>query len=294
MRRILSGVESTALGWAGIVLSQVPEAGPGAPKWCGDEARSGVLGADDAGDGLQVGDEFDLAEGGGCQQRGDGFGLAEADFESKEAALDERGEGRGDEAAVDFEAVVSGEEREGGFVVADLDGERGAVGQGNVGRVGGDDLEMLAGDGREQIAFKEPNVAGNAVSSRVLARDCQGGGGQIDSGDLRMRQMMSEGYGDAAGAGAHIDDARSWKAGGQFEGLLDQVLGLGARDQHIRRNAKGQAVELGFADDVLNGLSPVAALEKLVIAASFGIGELLLGMGQQPGYALAENVEEIG
>ena len=253
---------------------------------------SGALGAGDAGDGLEVGEELDPAEACGSEQRGDGLRLAVADFEQQKAAGDERGEGRRDEAAADFEAVVSGEEGDGRFVVADLDGEGGAVSQGNVGQVGGDEVEMLAGDGGEKIAFQE--AKGNSVAFGVFLCDCQGGGGQVNGGYPRLRQVVGEGDGDAAGADAHIDDARRWKAGGKRENLLDEVLGFGARDQHIRRDAKGQAVELGFADDVLDGFAPVAAVEQIAITAGFGGGKLFIGMGQQPGLALAENVEEQG
>ena len=47
--------------------------------------------------------------------------------------------------------------------------------------------------------------------------------------------------------------------GGQLDNFLDQVLGFGAGNQHIGRDAKGQAVELGFAGDVLDGLARLGA-----------------------------------
>ena len=46
-----------------------------------------------------------------------------------------------DEAAVDFETVVAGEEGGGGFVVADFGLEGWGVGEGDVGWVGEDDVE---------------------------------------------------------------------------------------------------------------------------------------------------------
>ena len=126
---------------------------------------------------MEVGEELDLAKTGGSEQRGDGFGLAAADFEQQKAAGDERGEGLGDEATADVEAVGAGEKGEGRFVIADLDGEGVAVGQRNVRRIGDHDLELLLGDGREQIALKEVDLVGNAVAVGVPARDGQGGGG---------------------------------------------------------------------------------------------------------------------
>ena len=149
---------------------------------------------------------------------------------------------------------------------------------------------MLAGDGGEKIAFQE--AKGNSVAFGVFLCDCQGGGGQVNGGYPRLRQVVSERDGDAAGAGAHIDDARRWKAGGNFEGLLDQMFRLWAGNQDIGRDAKGQAVELGLADDVLDRLAPVAAFEQFGVTAGFGGGKLFIGMGQQPGLGLFENVEE--
>ncbi len=61
-----------------------------------------------------------------------------ADFEGEEAIWFEGVVGLGNEAAVDFEAGFAGEERGGGFVVADLGVEGGAVGLGDVGRVADD------------------------------------------------------------------------------------------------------------------------------------------------------------
>ena len=82
-----------------------------------------------------------------------GWLLAVADFECDEAAGGESGEGLRDEATVDFEAVIAGEEGEGWFVIADFDGEGIAIGGGDVGRIGDDEVELLAGDGREEVAL---------------------------------------------------------------------------------------------------------------------------------------------
>ncbi len=67
--------------------------------------------------------------------------------------------GLGDEAAVDFEAVLAGEERGGGFVVADLGVERVAVGGGDIGWVGDDSVKGFAeGQRAEEIGFEEADV----------------------------------------------------------------------------------------------------------------------------------------
>ena len=75
------------------------------------------------------------------EEGADGFALAVADFEGEEAAGGEGGVGLGDEAGVDVEAGGAGEERGGGFVVADLGVEGFAVGGGDVGWVADDGVE---------------------------------------------------------------------------------------------------------------------------------------------------------
>lgn len=91
----------------------------------------------DEADGLPVGEEG-----------GDLVALTLADFECQQAVGFERGVGLGDEAAIDFQSVGAGEERGGGFVIADLRMERVAVRGGDVGWVGDDCVERLAGGQR--------------------------------------------------------------------------------------------------------------------------------------------------
>lgn len=58
-----------------------------------------------------------------------------SDFEGEEAVWPEGGPHLGNKTAVDFEAVATGEESYGGFVLADLGMQRGAVFSGDVRRV---------------------------------------------------------------------------------------------------------------------------------------------------------------
>ncbi len=77
------------------------------------------------------------------------------------------------------------------------------------------------------------------------------------------------------------------KMRGQLKNFLHQVLGLGARNQHIARDTKGQAVELGFAGDVLDGLAVAAALEQRGIEPLPCSGQFVIEMGQEPGFVFA-------
>ncbi len=107
-------------------------------------------------------------------------------------------------------------------------------------------LKALPGHRREQIALQKANAVGNAIQLGVFARDDQRGRREVDGGHLRMRQFMGQRDGNRARAGADIHNARRCKARGQFERLLDRVLGLRARNQHVARDLEGQPVKLAF------------------------------------------------
>ena len=100
----------------------------------------------DAGNALEVADEFNVVEAGAVEEGFDVGLLAETEFEDEVAAGDEGAMGGGNEAAVDGKAVFTAEEGDMRFMFADLDGNEGAVGVGDVGWVGDDDLELVVCD----------------------------------------------------------------------------------------------------------------------------------------------------
>ena len=125
---------------------------------------------------------------------------------------------------------------------------------------------------------------------------------------------MREGNSDGAGACADVEDAavcprrfqlaafrpfkgktiQGWgtQVCGKFENLFNEVFGFGAGNEHVRRDAKGQAVELRFAGDVLDGLAFVAAVEQRCVADRIAPGEVFFEMGQQPGSILADEMKQ--
>ena len=107
-----------------------------------DSVGSGLAGEGYAGDLLQVVDEADGFPVG--EESGDFVALALADFEGEEAVGFEGGVGLGDEAAVDREAVGTGEERGGGLVVSDLGVQGVPVGGGDVRRVGDEHFVLFS------------------------------------------------------------------------------------------------------------------------------------------------------
>jgi hypothetical protein len=64
--------------------------------------------------------------------------------------------------------------------------------------------------------------------------------------------------GDRAGAGAHIGDPGGVVSAADLAQVHDahhQVFGLGAGDQHVRRDFEGQRVEFPVADQIRHRLA---------------------------------------
>ena len=103
----------------------------------------------------------------------------------------------------------------------------------------------------------------------VGSGDDQRGCGDFAGRDLREGQFVRQRYGDRARTCAYVDDAwRGSRAGlsqlaGQLDRLLHEEFGLRPRNEHIAIYVKGQAVELGFAGDVLDGLASKAAFDGI-------------------------------
>jgi len=75
--------------------------------------------------------------------------------------------------------------------------------------------------------------------------------------------VHGDGDGDAAGAGAEVEDVCGEFADG-FEGDVDEVFGLGSRDEDGGAAGKGEGVELPFAQNVGNGFVVESALEEVL------------------------------
>ena len=133
---------------------------------------------------------------------GEGFALAEADLEGEKAAEAESCVGSGDEAAVDVEAVLTGEEGGVGFVGEDFGLQGGGVGEGYVRGVGDDGVVVGIG-GWEEIGVEEVDV-GEVVSGGVFAGEVEGGFRYVGGDDLGGGKVGCEGYGDGAGACADV------------------------------------------------------------------------------------------
>ncbi len=169
-----------------------------------------------------------------------GMALAESELQRKQAVGAERGVRLRDKAAVDFEAVGSGEERGGWFVVADFEGERGRVGEWDVGWVGDEDVEGLGcWDFVEQVGLHEGDAVGEVVVRGVGAGNFECGEGDVAGCDLGVGKVRGECECDGSGSGTDIEYANlCWLRAGEVEDGFDEEFGLGAWDECVAGDAE--------------------------------------------------------
>ena len=208
--------------------------------------------------------------------------------------------GCGEEAAVDVETLGAGEEGGVGFVLEDFVGHGGGFVEGDVGRVGDDDVEGREGleQGRgEEVGLEEGDVVGEAEAGGVVLGDGKGRGVEVGSGDARGGKLGGECEGNGAGAGADVEDvgpAESGAGSNPVENGFNEELGFGAGDEGVGGDAEVEAVELLVAGEVLDGFLGGAAGDEGAVGAKEGGGELGVGVGDEPGAVAEEEVCEEG
>ena len=82
------------------------------------------------------------------------------------------------------------------------------------------------------------------------------------------------------------------KMANERERLLDEVLGLWARNEHGGRDEKVPAPEFLMSREVLQRLARNAAYEKFIVLRLLGCGEFALGMGVEVGAITTESLED--
>lgn len=257
--------------------------------------------------GLQADDEDaveagkvsrNFGAGGGEGRAGegeDGGALGVADLGEQGAAGAEAGGGLPDEALDEAEAVGAAVQTEAGLVLADLGRTGLELGAGDVGEVGGDDVGPTVQWG-EQVALQEADAFGDAVALGVAAGEGEGVRGDVDGGDLGLREVDGQSDGDGAGASADVGDGDGAAPTGEIEDEVDEGLGVGAGDDGGGDNFKFEAVELAAAQDVGGGLAHEAPGEEGVEGAGGLLGQILGEALVEVGAVRVEGVgeEELG
>jgi len=207
--------------------------------------------------------------------------------------------GGGEEAAVDVEAMRSGEEGGVGFVLEDLVGQGGGFVEGDVGRVGDDDVEggegLDEGSG-EKVGLDEGDAVGQVMARSILLGDGERGGVEIGGGDAGVGELGGEGERDGAGARADVEDVGVAEVvlGDPAEDGFNEELGFGAGDEGVGSDVEHKAEEFLVAGEVLDGFfgdttGDEGGVDLVEIGREFGIG-----VGDEPGAVAEEDVGEEG
>jgi hypothetical protein len=87
-------------------------------------------------------------------------------------------------------------------------------------------------DGFEQIGLHELDAIGDVMTPGVAGGDGQRGGRDVDGNNPRVREFSCQRDGEAAAAGADVDEApRAIAIEAAVADRLDDELGFGARDE---------------------------------------------------------------
>ena len=135
----------------------------------------------------------------------------------------------------------------------------------------------------------------------VAARDFERGGGNVRGDDLCGGQFVRQRDGDAAGAGAHIRDAKFfvaarracfWTYPQAFERNFDHMLGFRPRNQNVGRDFEIQAPEFLMAGEVLRRDAARAPGDQRKILLARGGVEFMFRMRVDPGAVAPERVHQ--
>ena len=170
--------------------------------------------------------------------------------------------------AVEAEPVVVGDEqRLRGLVVADIGVHRRAVALGYVGRVRDKEVEPLSeglletrGVGRctERIGAADRDPCAEAAAVRGGDGECRRR--EVGGKDFGPGTCQGQRGGDAAAPGSDVEHPPGLRL--LAEDPVDQLLGLGTRNQHPFAHGEAVSVEVGRSEDVLQGLSRRKALGR--------------------------------
>lgn len=207
-----------------------------------------------------------VAERGGTG--GDGCSLIVADFEGDEGTGVEMGQGFGEEAFDDAEAVGAAVEGEDGIAL-DLGAERFDLRAGDVRQIGNDEIEG-AGDFFEEVAAEELGV--HVETRGVEAGEVEGVLADVGEDDFAEGPGFGEAEADAAGAGGHVEHAD--RRGAEFfEGEFDEGLSLGAWDESAVVADDFVTAEFDAAEEVLQGFAFATTAEEFAEGDQTGLGD---------------------
>ena len=141
---------------------------------------------------------------------------------------------------------------------------------------------------RKLVSTKR-HAIGHVVTRGVAARDLKRVSGHVGGDHARAGDFEGERNGDASAAGADVDDHGARILSATRQRFLDDELGFGPRDEHVRSDLERQAPELTGADDVGHRLAADRGAPRAArSAAGTSLEAAVVAIGQEAGAVPAE------
>jgi hypothetical protein len=160
-------------------------------------------------------------------------------------------------------------QRRGRLVSRNLGLKRVGVDDCHVRGVRHDELRRLV-NAVEQVALDEPDPAAHIVPIGISCGDVERGRGNVRRDDAGGGELDGQRDGEAAAAGADIDQASHQRARPERHRLFDHELSFGARNQHVARDFEVQPPEFPVTGDVGDWLAFGAPGDERLIEAVEG------------------------
>lgn len=158
-------------------------------------------------------------------------------------------------------------------------------------RVADDQIEARQIQTTSQVAGREKKSALQSVAAQVVASHSQGPGRDVGGDDPGCRKLQAQGAGKASGARSDIEHPWRWRQR-QLEGRLDEVLGLGSRDEHPAVDLEQPAVELLGPDDIGHRLATESSVDDLFEMAGCNVCQFFVLPGENLRFSPAQDVAE--
>src|SRR5438132_7959616 len=123
------------------------------------------------------------------------------------------------------------------------------------------------------------NSAFQLMTSGVGARDLESLRRDIGGVHFGLRQLFSERDCNAAGAGAHVHNARSCHSLNERQHSFDHVLSFWTRNKHSWSDDKIHPPEFLMPRDVLRWNALGTLVEGLIVTRFLVVSSLAIGMG---------------
>jgi len=156
----------------------------------------------------------------------------------------------------------------------------------------------------QEIALYELDAVREGVTGGVAPGDGQSRGRNVCRDDARAGKLLGKSDGDAARAGADVDDAQTiagesslatsanFSNGEAVQSDFDNVFGFRAGNQHVGSDFKFQAPEFLFPGDILRGFAFGAPENERQESMRVEAGDHFFRMSVKPGAVAAEYVQE--